>query len=227
MVVQYPGGILEKRAEGRFPGDKIIGGDFLAEYVVGRSCPQPVATAFPDEQMTIGDSGVESEGGAGNRLLEGGYDLVRFGRGNVPGGIIPHDDPSLRVAIQENKIAPEGDFIGFERYSHTRRLERSSSLEVESRIVAEQAHVGNVASGLHAGRDCLHGAHESDTGEPVQIGSFSSFKGRPPAQQFERIVTHSVANQNDVFFFHFRQPEVGPSPNWNSRSFLVIFNTDQ
>ena len=94
-----------------------------------------------------------------------------------------HQDLSGLVRAEKNQVTPECDLAGFEPDPDARRLQRSFSRMVDSRVIPEEAHVGHVAPGRHSCRNRLHDPKSSNACEPVQCGrpGAASRGVRPPS----------------------------------------------
>ena len=123
--------------------------------------------------------------------------------------VVSHDDLSGFIPAEKNQVTPEGNLIRFEPDPDARRLQRSSSRMVDSRVIARAGSCSPRRSRAPFLRESsAQSPRDPIRAKPVQIGSPGGLKGSEASKPVERVVSHPVADKNDEFVIHLNQPAV-------------------
>ena len=88
--------------------------------------------AAPDHQVAVAHAGVELEGAAAQRGLQGRDAAAALVRGDVPGGVVLHD-----AVDDRHEVAAIGDVAGAEIDADAGGLERAAPAVHGRRVVAQ------------------------------------------------------------------------------------------
>ena len=152
----------------------------------------------PHQEVPVAHPGVKaapvpSQGGFQDR-----DELSGFIAGDVPGGVVLHDELGVLVA-QGHQVAAEGHLVGSQVHPQGRGLQGRPAGVVAYRVVPHDGQIGDVAARLLARGDGAGAPQLAPAGQFIHMGGFCRLQRGFAAQLGDGIVPHAVADENDVF----------------------------
>ncbi len=190
------GGLLHDPAEDvrTFAFWEVFGGGEIGDFVGWGGGDIKGLVATVDEEVAVGDAGVEFEAGDIEGLREIVDEAMSFGVGDSACGVVFHDavGDGDKVAAEDPVGGRQGDALGG-------GFEGSAAGVVFSGVVAEEAHDGDIGAGLEAIGDGSDGSLSAGDGDLVHIGDVGDFEGRSAAEFLEGVVAGTVGDDDGVF----------------------------
>ena len=164
------------------------------------ACPVPPAPPGTTRRLRYEIPGHDPDGRDGR--LERGEERGPLGARDVAGREVGHDPVEDRdqVAAVRHVVVAEGD-------AHARGLERTASRVVSCGVVPEQPEVRDVRAGFEA---VGHGRDEPRpplAGDPVHVRGLGELERSEPAESWDGLVGHPVAEEDDGLH---GAPKLGP-----------------
>ena len=156
-------------------------------------------SVFHNQQVAITDTGMQGAAVTVQLAFKNGNKAVRFFGRYVSGAVIIHGGRS--VLRKTDQVAAEGDISGSQRNPHADGFDRRAAGVVLFRVIAQNAHIGNIAARFKTFGNRADHAKCAAGCKMIHAGGAADTERGFVAVFLKGAVGHAVAKQDNVFHY--------------------------